>query len=90
MTGMRFIGPEPRAAELRRAANRLRWEIDWALGGGSDEGGVSNALGDIAQALAILRQIAGALDARFPPGHPDRAAFAQLAEFYAGYHKTRR
>lgn len=91
---MRFIGPERRAADLRRAANRLRWEIDYALDngrhGGHDETGVSNALGDIAEALGILRQIAGALDARFPPGHPERASFAHLSQFYAGYHHTPR
>lgn len=87
---MKFAGPEPRAAELRRAANRLRWEVDYALGEGRDELGISNALSDVAEALGILRQVADALDRHYPPGHPERAMFAHLSQYYAGYHKTAR
>jgi hypothetical protein len=83
MTGMKFIGPDPRAAELRRAANRLRWEIDFALEDGRRDYEVPGCLGDIAETMAILRQIMETLDKHVPANNEN---FRALLEFYKGYH----
>lgn len=70
MTGMRFIGPYPRAVALRGAANRLRWEIDFALGVApgctephrSEDAGSALMLSEIAATVAILRRALDSID----------------------------
>lgn len=99
---MRFMGPARRARDLRSAANRLRWEVDWALGIALGVAGpytrasrpyeAEAVVGEIAETLAILRHTLTAIDAHLPPYWAEgaRARLATELEFYARYHETAR
>lgn len=104
MTGMRFIGPGPRAVALRSAANRLRWEVDVALGitlGGPStapvrpwEAGSVLLLHDLAETAAILRRVLDAIDdnaatAGLDPGWARERFRADLGRLFT-YHEVGR
>lgn len=97
MTGMRFIGPIERGKQLRAAANRMRWEVDYVLGTGSAMDGpqpnayqAASALHELAETLAILRQVMVTIDENTPADDPNRAQLAETLEFYRRYHEVAR
>jgi len=79
---MWFIGPKRRAGAMRAAANRLRWEVDHALGVAPGSTGPTVHRGDtewclteIAETVAILRRT---------PGHHRRRSARALGTTHAG------
>jgi hypothetical protein len=105
MTGMKLIGPEPRVKALKSAANRLRWEVDYALGAGMcldgphGPGQVRAIVADFAETLAILRQVMTTMDEHRDLIEtefdgmllgPLDEQLRGLLEFYRTYHETPR
>lgn len=97
---MRFIGPEPRARDVRSAANRLRWEIDYLAGRTGHEnrrpGSMAvDALGvvpAIAETLALLRQTLTTIEQGCTPDHREIIAEILRADLlhYQRYHEVAR
>lgn len=94
MTGMKFLGPAQRAKEVRAATNRLRWEMDWALGDESPapRWELGRALNEIGEALALLRQTLITMDERLPAEEAayERKLLANALAFYADHHRSAR
>lgn len=105
MTGMRQRGAEVRAKTLRGEANRLRWEVDLALGVWPNEAPPSPwhfndvvcALEPMAETLAIVRRALVTVDDLLPEQHRARVLggdvrgqFAQRLDYFFGYHETPR
>lgn len=84
---MRLIGAHARAKQLRSAANRLRWECEPDAGNPTYD--LVAALGEIAETLAIIRQITRLLDRADLPTQT-RIEFSRLLMFYAEYHEVAR
>lgn len=97
---MKIIGVRPRAVAVRSAANRLRWEVDYALGVAlgaperTDHGAldVSSSIHEIAETLAILRQVLAVIDEHGDPrlAEGDRERLRSLLLHYQGYHEVGR
>lgn len=105
MTGMGSKGVHPRATAVRSAANRLRWEVDLALGVWPDFPATSNgqldavaALDEIAEAVAILHRIVVTIDERLPEdmrrgiidGRAVPARFAAMVAHHSRMHEVPR
>lgn len=91
MSGMRIIGVQPRARDLRNAANRLRWEVDAAIEQGKLRDVVTS---DLAEAIGILTNVLTTLERAMPEGPVGlalaRAQFAQQLAYYTDYHRVAR
>lgn len=105
MTGMTSQGIHPRAVAVRSAANRLRWEVDLALGVWPSQPATQHgqldavaALHELAETVAILRRVAVTIGERVPDdlrvgildGRPIEQRFAELLAYYDRMHETPR
>ena len=95
---MRFTGAHGRAQDMRRAANRLRWEVEAALPSpaSGDEPFKAyerpSAVGEIAETMGILANIMRLLDERMPD-EQRRVLTDDLRRsllFYREYHEVGR
>lgn len=99
MAGMSLIGPQDRAKQARAAVNRLRWEVDYALGTAL---GVSEnpkerlwtprdvndiTVAAIAEGIAIYRRILLAVDEQLPD---QRDRVRSMLLYYDDYHDVGR
>lgn len=87
MAKMEFRGIDQRTTEARAALNRLHAEIYWALDRGETIPGTGM---DLAETLAIARQIGKLIDEHLPVGDPRREKFENSLEFMTGYHEVPR
>ena len=82
---MQLKGVDQRATDARSALNRLHWEVQLAI----EEGKVPATL-DLAEVLAIARQIGRLLDEHLPEGDPRRQKLELDLEFMTGLHEQPR
>jgi len=99
---MKFIGPKPRAVALRSAANRLRWEVEFALDSMETRGErpssmheareVTSVVHELAETVGILRQTLETMEQHLPSelAEEARSRFASLSDWYVRYHETPR
>jgi hypothetical protein len=102
---MRTRGVDVRAKEARAAVNRLRWEIDLAVGVWGNHpataagyGAAVGAVNEIAELIGILRNALDAIDEHVPAEHRTsilngedvRDRLARLIERYVDYHRVGR
>jgi hypothetical protein len=94
---MAFRGVGPRAADAKRALNRLRWELDYATDQAAAAGKpVDVPLLDIAEAVGIVTAILAKLGEVLPADGldvglgADRDRFVALVQSYTDYHKVAR
>lgn len=105
MTGMTAKGVHRRATDVRSAANRLRWEVDLALGVWPQHPATQHgqldavaALDEIAETVAILRKVALTIGELTPEllrtgildGRSIEERFANLLDHYARMHEVPR
>jgi hypothetical protein len=84
---MEFKGVDQRTTEARAALNRLHWELEYALDQGQELPGTGM---DLAEVLAIARQIGRLIDQHLPVGDPRRNKFESNLEFMTGFHEVPR
>lgn len=105
MTGMGSKGVHPRAVAVRSAANRLRWEVDLALGvwpqfpatSGGQLDAVA-ALDEVAETVAILHRILLTIEENVPEdmrrgiidGRDIPARFAAMVAHHSRMHEVPR
>jgi hypothetical protein len=91
---MRFIGVERRAADAKRAANRLRWEIDYAVAEGR---AADAACLDVAELVGIMSNVLATLGEVLPVEPTDeldavfgaaRARFVADVNHFITYHRV--